>query len=336
KMSNMVSIFLAVFCFLLLRTSYCRGSKILVVPVDSSHWINMKIILEELHSRGHEITVLHSAKSWYIPSNSSIYTSINIPRFEDETNWSIYNKMLKDVMSCCSYPTFIHTFYQQRLITSSLGNIHEILARSAAKILEDLVLMKILQDTKFDFMLTDPAFTLGIILGGYLKLPLVFNVRWINTGEGHLNIAPSPVSYVPVSGSELHDQMDFLERTKNMLHYLYSGYDQYFIINPAYADLFQKHFHPGTDLLSLELSADIWLFRSDFVFEFPRPTMPNVVHQGGFQCKEAQPLPDDLEAFMQSSENMVWWSCLWGQWCQLCLLRSQKPSLLLLLSSLRR
>ncbi|XP_014903538.1 UDP-glucuronosyltransferase 2B31-like [Poecilia latipinna] len=300
-MSNSVSVILAVLCFLLLRPSYCGGSKILVVPVDGSHWINMKIILEELHSRGHEITVLRSAKSWYIPSNSSIYTSINIPMLEDEADRSFYNKMLKDVMICRSYPRFISTFCQQHLITSMLGKGHEILARSANIILDDNVLMKILRDSKFDLMLTDPALTLGVILGSYLKLPMVFNVRWINTGEGHLTIAPSPVSYVPISGSELHHQMDFQERTKNMLHYLYSVYEQYFIINPAYTDLFQKYFPPGTDLVSLELSADIWLFRADFIFEFPRPTMPNMVYVGGFQCKEAQPLPDELEAFMQSS-----------------------------------
>ncbi|XP_039896807.1 UDP-glucuronosyltransferase 2C1-like [Simochromis diagramma] len=41
--------------------------------------------------------------------------------------------------------------------------------------------------------------------------------------------------------------------------------------------------------------------KADFVFEFPRPTIPNVVYIGGFHCKKAQPLPAELEAFMQSS-----------------------------------
>ncbi|RVE74692.1 hypothetical protein OJAV_G00025420 [Oryzias javanicus] len=41
--------------------------------------------------------------------------------------------------------------------------------------------------------------------------------------------------------------------------------------------------------------------RVDFVFEFPRPTMPNVVYMGGFQCKPAKPLPYHLEEFVQSS-----------------------------------
>ncbi|KAL1248347.1 hypothetical protein QQF64_021665 [Cirrhinus molitorella] len=41
--------------------------------------------------------------------------------------------------------------------------------------------------------------------------------------------------------------------------------------------------------------------RTDFVFEFPRPTMPNVVYIGGFQCKPSKPLPPDLEEFVQGS-----------------------------------
>ncbi len=41
--------------------------------------------------------------------------------------------------------------------------------------------------------------------------------------------------------------------------------------------------------------------RNDFTFEFPRPTMPNIIYMGGFQCKSAKPLPADLETFVQSS-----------------------------------
>uniref|UniRef100_A0A3P8VB41 Uncharacterized protein n=1 Tax=Cynoglossus semilaevis TaxID=244447 RepID=A0A3P8VB41_CYNSE len=153
--------------------------------------------------------------------------------------------------------------------------------------LDDPVFIKKMQDVHFDLMLTDPALNLGVLLGSYLKLPMVYNVRWINVGEAHFSIAPSPVSYVPVPGSELNDNMGFQDRIKNMLHYLYNAVTLHFIINPHYSDLLQRHFPPGTDLLSLQQRADIWLIRTDFVFEFPRPTMPNVVYIGGFQARPA-------------------------------------------------
>uniref|UniRef100_A0AAV2K1H5 UDP-glucuronosyltransferase n=1 Tax=Knipowitschia caucasica TaxID=637954 RepID=A0AAV2K1H5_KNICA len=43
--------------------------------------------------------------------------------------------------------------------------------------------------------------------------------------------------------------------------------------------------------------------RIDFVFEFPRPTMPNVIYIAGYPCKPAKPLPRHLEDFMQSSSE---------------------------------
>lgn len=300
-MSNIIPIFLTGICFLLLRPTVC--SRILVVPVDGSHWINMELILRELHSRGHNITVLHSSKSWYIPSNSAFYTSITVPMMGYEPDQGAFITMIQDVMECRKSPALIRTLRQQHMLMSLIAEGHAMLAMSVANILDDPVLMMKLQDAKFDLMLTDPALPIGVLLGSYLKLPMVFNVRWINTGEGHLTIAPSPVSYAPVPGSELHDQMDFLERTKNMLHYLQSLYVQYFLINTAYSDIFQRHFPPGTDLLSLQLAADIWLVRTNFVFEFPRPTMPNMIYIGGFQCKTARSLSTELEAFMQSSED---------------------------------
>ncbi|XP_034532668.1 UDP-glucuronosyltransferase 2B20-like [Notolabrus celidotus] len=261
----------------------------------------MEVILRELHSRGHDITVLHSAKSWYIPINSTFYTSITRRMMEDESDLSYYNIMVLKVMECRKSSTFTRTFCQNDLIGSMFGLGHKILAGAAAEMLDDPVFIKKLQDAKFDLMLTDPGLPIGVILGSYLKLPMVFNVRWINTGEAHLTIAPSPLSYVPLSVSELHDEMDFLDRIKNMLHYFQSYAQQHYIINPLYSDLFERHFPPETDMLSLQLSADLWLVRTDFVFEFPRPTMPNVVYIAGFQCKKARPLPADLEAFVQSS-----------------------------------
>lgn len=39
----------------------------------------MKVLLEELHARGHNLTVMRASTSWYIEEKSSLYTSITIP-----------------------------------------------------------------------------------------------------------------------------------------------------------------------------------------------------------------------------------------------------------------
>uniref|UniRef100_A0A3Q3IMV4 UDP-glucuronosyltransferase n=1 Tax=Monopterus albus TaxID=43700 RepID=A0A3Q3IMV4_MONAL len=69
----------------------------------------------------------------------------------------------------------------------------------------------------------------------------------------------------------------------------------------VYQKICDKYLGLGNDFNQLMLDADLWLMRVDFVFEYPRPTMPNVVYIGGFHCKPAKPLPQHLEEFVQSS-----------------------------------
>jgi glucuronosyltransferase len=44
---------------------------VLVVPMDYSHWMNVKIILDELVQRGHDMTILTSSSSIFIDPNKS-------------------------------------------------------------------------------------------------------------------------------------------------------------------------------------------------------------------------------------------------------------------------
>ena len=65
--------------------------KVLVWPTEYSHWINIKIILDELVQRGHEVTVLVSSASILIePSNeSSINFEIySVPLSKDDLEYA--------------------------------------------------------------------------------------------------------------------------------------------------------------------------------------------------------------------------------------------------------
>ncbi len=161
--------------------------------------------------------------------------------------------------------------------------------------------MKTLKEKQYDLVLTDPVWGAGVFLAHKFKLPMVYNVRWTTPGEGHFEIAPSPMSYIPITRSRNTDKMNFFQRLQNIFYYLLM-YLQYGYFNLAqYQALCDKYFHPPVRFYELLQGADIWLMRIDFVFEFPRPTMPNIIYVGGFQCKPAKALPHDLEVFMQSS-----------------------------------
>lgn len=60
----------------LMTSPVVSGGKILVFPLDDSHWINMNLVIQSLHARGHEVTVVRSATSWYIKEDAAHYNSI--------------------------------------------------------------------------------------------------------------------------------------------------------------------------------------------------------------------------------------------------------------------
>ncbi|XP_030620788.1 UDP-glucuronosyltransferase 2A1-like isoform X2 [Chanos chanos] len=249
------------------------AGKVLVFPVEGSHWINMKVLIEELHSRGHSIAVVRASNSWTIEEESPYYRSItvNLGRFDADSVSSFSARLLQLRREKNNFWTYL---LLQMEVVEQLSKMHQDICNMMTLMFQDKILMNSLLDAKYDLILTDPAFGGGVFLARRLGLPLVLNVRWTDRAEAHFAIAPSPLSYVPVPGTELTDKMTFLQR-------LYFG--------------------PDVDYFSLFQDADIWLMRNDFTFEFPRPTMPNVVYMGGFQCKPSKPLPADLEGFVQSS-----------------------------------
>uniref|UniRef100_W5NN56 UDP-glucuronosyltransferase n=1 Tax=Lepisosteus oculatus TaxID=7918 RepID=W5NN56_LEPOC len=286
---------------IIISVPFSDGGKILVFPVDGSHWVNMNILIEEMHSRGHNITVIRGEGSWYIKENSLYYTSITIPENKDMDNKFFHSFLVKYLEVQIKESSLLTFLTLKRDFLAMISEVHRAICKMVTTMFENKQLMQRLQDTQYDLVLTDPAIAGGVLLAHYLKLPLVLNVRWITSGEGHFALAPSPLSYIPVPGSRFSDQMNVIERVKNFLYYAIILYEQTFVVDPHYRAVCDHYFGPGIDIYSLIQSADIWLMRVDFVFEFPRPTMPNVVYMGGFQCKPAKPLSPDLEEFMQSS-----------------------------------
>ncbi|XP_036390520.1 UDP-glucuronosyltransferase 2C1-like [Megalops cyprinoides] len=286
---------------LILALPSAHGGNVLVFPLDGSHWVNMKILTDELHSRGHNVTVVRASNSWYIKETSPHYTSITIPNtggFEEQDFGSFVSKLIQIRREGNSAWARLS---MEMEILKQFSDLHRNLGEMIIQMFEDEKLMQSLRNAHYDVVLTDPALGGGVLLAHYLSLPLVFNVRWTVEGEAHFAIAPSPLSYVPFPGAELTDSMSFSQRVKNMLCYAFGCMQISYITKPVYTALTHRYFGPGVDYLSLFQAADIWLMRNDFVFEFPRPTMPNVVYMGGFQCKPSKPLPQDLEDFVQSS-----------------------------------
>ncbi|KAM4744332.1 UDP-glucuronosyltransferase 2C1-like [Anableps anableps] len=292
-------IFLVSAVLLSWRVGY--GGRILIIPLEGSHWVNMDIMIRALHSRGHSIDVIRTNKSWYIKDDSPHYKTITVP-VARAFNHDFINPILRKIFALERGESSVMSFMSLQVeMFKAMFDMHGMMCNMASTMLEDKRFMNDLKAKKYDLVLTDPAWGAGIMLAHALKLPLVYNVRWVTSGEGHFALAPSPLSYIPMTGSGLTDKMNFIQRVKNILFYTIWETQDTFLINPQYQAICDKFFGPEIKYSDLLRGADLWLMRVDFVFEFPRPTMPNAIYIGGFQCEPPKPLPKNLEEFVQSS-----------------------------------
>ncbi|KAM9336344.1 UDP-glucuronosyltransferase 2B31-like [Symphorus nematophorus] len=299
-----VSLLLLVVSVSLLTSPSVQGGKILVFPMDGSHWVNMNLLIQSLHTRGHEVTVVRTSTSWYIKEHAPHYRSITVtlPEAMNMEEQDFFETLLVKMLRIQKEGTSVIAYvkFGWEMLTA-LWKIHQQASMLVVEMFENKALMKSIRDTQFDMVLLDPGLPVGVLVAHELKLPTVFNVRWTPSEEGHSVVAPSPTSYVPTAGHVVLDTMNFGERIKNTLQYTLSICFNKFIVCPHYDRVVDRYFGPDVNFYHLLQGADIWLMRVDFVFEFPRPTMPNIFYIGGFQCKPSEPLPSELEEFIQSS-----------------------------------
>ncbi|XP_012875575.1 PREDICTED: UDP-glucuronosyltransferase 2B31-like isoform X1 [Dipodomys ordii] len=291
---------------LLIQVMYCfnAGScgKVVVLPMEYSHWLNVKIILDELVQRGHEVTVLTSSASILVNSGKSSPFKFEI--FPTSLTTEEFASLFKRCVNVWTYefPKYsVWKFYSRmQSMFEEYSDVFEIFCKYMVFNEE---LMKRLQESKFDALLTDPVVPCGELLAELLKIPLVYTLRFFpgNEYEKQCGGLPFPPSYVPVALSELSDRMSFMERVKNMMNVIF--FDLYFQTfnekkwNQFYSEVLGR----PTTILELMAKADIWLIRTYWDLDFPRPLLPNFEFVGGLHCKPAKPLPEEMEKFVQSS-----------------------------------
>lgn len=200
-----------------------RCGKVLVWPMEYSHWINMKIILEELVSRGHEVTVLTSPAAVVVDVNKS--STIKFEIFPTSITKDYFDNFVKQLIEKWRHATKDSLWTHLLKIQNFFWKFSDI----ALKLCKDAILnkkfMTKLQESRFDVVLADPVIPCGELVAEILNIPLVYSLRFspgysIEKFGGKL---PFPPSYVPVVMSELSDHMTFTERVKNMLYVVFFG-----------------------------------------------------------------------------------------------------------------
>ncbi|XP_042534098.1 UDP-glucuronosyltransferase 2B31-like isoform X4 [Dipodomys spectabilis] len=207
---------------LLIQVMYCfnAGScgKVVVLPMEYSHWINVKMILDELVKRGHEVTVLTSSAAILVDSGKS--SPFKFETFPTPLTTKEFERHFKHSVNIWTYEFPKYSVWKLYSKMQSMFEEHSDVLESLCKyMIFNEKLMKTLQESKFDVLLADPVVPCG----------------------------------------------------------------------------------RPTTILELMAKADIWLIRTYWDFDFPRPLLPNFEFVGGLHCKPAKPLPEEMEKFVQSS-----------------------------------
>ncbi|XP_037684887.1 UDP-glucuronosyltransferase 2A2 isoform X3 [Choloepus didactylus] len=268
---------------------------VLIWPTDGSHWLNIEIILEELIQRNHNVTVLASSATLFIKSNPDSHVNFELIPVSYKKNHidSLIEQMIMLWIDHRPTPLTLWTFYKE------LGKLLDVFFRINIQICDGVLnnskLMARLQKGSFDVLVADPVTMCGDLVALKLGIPFIYTLRFspASTVERHCGKIPAPVSYVPAALSELTDQMTFADRVKNTLSYSLQDYifqSYWGEWNSYYSQVLGR----PTTLCETMGKAEIWLMRTYWDFEFPRPYLPNFEFVGGLHCKPAKPLPKVL------------------------------------------
>ncbi|XP_053554852.1 UDP-glucuronosyltransferase 1A1 isoform X3 [Bombina bombina] len=276
--------------------SLANGGKLLVVPVDGSHWLSMIPLLENLAQNGHQVVVMTPDGSMTMDRSKLFVTKLYPISFTKEEIHKVVHKFAGNHFLKQSSLGVVFTMY------NSMVELFHMFHSMCESLILKKPLIEYIEEEKFDAVLTDPFVPCGVIIAEYLQIPSINFLRGIPCNYDYISAqCASPISYVPKLFSQYSDKMDFSQRVMNFLiqfvePYFCSGI--YVPFNHLASQFLQKE----VTVLQLLSRTSVWLLRYDFVFEYPRPVMPNMVFIGGINCSlKKKQLPKEFEKIVNGS-----------------------------------
>ncbi|XP_036621506.1 UDP-glucuronosyltransferase 2B17-like isoform X6 [Trichosurus vulpecula] len=270
--------------------------------MEYSHWLNLKALLGGLVQRGHEVTVLTPSATVLVDTGNS--SGFHVVPFSVEKNEEDVALFFENWLAFWTYEVpKLSTFEYGAALQELLVNYSRHTKQQCKSAVLNKDLIKTLKDGKYEVVIGDGVCPCAELMAEILGIPFVYSIRMSMgyTLEKYCGGLSAPPSYVPVPMTMLTDKMTFMERVKNMFFFIYfdfwfqnfemKDWDQF------YSDVLGR----PTTLCETMGKAEMWLIRTYWDFEFPRPYLPNFEFVGGLHCKPAKPLPEEMEKFVQSS-----------------------------------
>eukprot|EP00079_Xenopus_tropicalis_P020204 XP_012810865.1 PREDICTED: UDP-glucuronosyltransferase 2B17 isoform X1 [Xenopus tropicalis] len=263
--------------------------------LDASHWLNLRLILEELAHKGHEVTALVHSANMLIDHNlpSAIKAEVFPVAFTKETFLTLqrdfFNFWIYGIHNMSYWELYEHL---KVAVASSL----KLQRDTCDGVLKNKELMYKLQNQKFDIVVADPVAPCGELIAESLGVPFVYSFRFSmgNSLERLCGQLPSPFSYVPGAMTALSDKMSFGQRLANTVLYAFQDLIFSLVFQKNWDNYYSEILGRPAKVCEIMGKAEIWLIRTYWDFEYPRPILPNFKFVGGLHCAPAKPLPEVL------------------------------------------
>ncbi|CAH1264487.1 UGT2B17 [Branchiostoma lanceolatum] len=294
-------LFLLLFCSSLAGPA--QAAKVLMMGPSGSHWLNLVYLAEGLISKGHDVVSVVPSNMYdnqLRVLNTPARRKIHLERYEVPLEGDFFDRMidlqvelsLGDNKNQSSFDS-VWTFASEAFKIVAVGSIG---TEECEVLVFDEKLISKLQQMNFDIIIIDPAMICGTIVARLLNIPLVImEAPFIMSGFlEYATQAPVPVA------TFYSFRTDFRQRLKSLVWHCFAG-----ALMRAYAGRFRpiasRALGYETTILELMAEADLFLMRGDFIMHPPHPAMPNMVYIGGYHVQNVNPLPKELERFLQDA-----------------------------------
>ncbi|XP_078683190.1 UDP-glucuronosyltransferase 1-2-like [Branchiostoma floridae x Branchiostoma belcheri] len=286
---------LLLFLYFLIGSSAEKANVLLVPPpYGESLWMALAKVGRALVERGHIVTVVISEGT--VDKRRAEWPDFQFEMYQDQ---GIDTRLQKeqDDLAVAGKMSLLES--REAFIA-----IREAYKQCCILLLSDSYLLARLRASRYSVVISDPVFPCGAILSAHLdfRVPLIALMRFdiffldeVATG------VPLPMSYVPYLGTDFTDDMSFTQRLQHAILYTFVPVISRWGASSLYDELARKYVGEEETIQSVTSRTDLWLYRTDNLLDFPRPSMPNMVQVGGLNVGVAAPLTKDMEAFVQSS-----------------------------------
>ena len=274
------------------QTATTSRGKILMYPYVSvgknSHIVSFVRLAKILRSRGYHVHLLIGADadagSW--DELDHIFDVVHLYPSANRSDIDYANVML-DLAGKSPYEFVLW------ITENMLSQCDALLSRPG--VLVDM------QRERYDLLFTDFVNNCGRIVSDYLNIPTI-----VHSTVGYFSdtaMFPDMPSFIPVSPmSQLEPgKMSFSKRIENSVEYV--------VMNTLWYPQFFGRFQSLREKYQMNSSLDVQksylrtlvLVRGDFVLDYPRPVMPNVVTIEGVFFDDPKPLPHDIAKFVDGA-----------------------------------